>query len=130
MRTGTSGTGRPALTIVGHAGAANASKWNSHGAGGEKLGRAGNGDSNGAAAGGDWRGARIDSEPRARTCDCDAALGCVGVRSVDAGERADRAVNHRAGGMLAAGAARGAGGSVGGAAVRVNHGPQDKAGPG
>src|SRR6266850_2406829 len=96
----------------------------SDGAGGEKLGRAGNGDSNGAAAGGNWRGVRIASEPRARTRDRDAALGRVGVRSVDAGERAGGAVDYRARGVLASGAACGECGSLGGAAVRVNHGPR------
>src|SRR6267378_1331324 len=86
-----------------HDGAADARDWDSHGAGGEELGRAGDGDSNGIAAGGDWRGAWVDCEPCDWAGDCDAAMGSVGVRSVDAGECAGGAVDYRDGGVLAAG---------------------------
>ncbi len=90
---------------------------NTHGAGSEGLRCLGHGDSNGAAAGGNRRGAWADCQRGNWASDCDAAVGSVGVRSVDAHVRPRRASDYRAASLLASRAARRERGSVGRAAV-------------
>jgi len=80
-----------------HDGAENTRNRDTLGTGSERLGCSRIGDSNGVAIGGDWRGPWTDRQPRAREGDCDAALGSVGVRSVDADVCSGAAYYNRAG---------------------------------